>query len=507
MGEPCLIGIDVGGTAAKAAVYSLQGHRRAISRAAYAPVHVVGGGLEYDSEQLFTSVCEAVRETLLQAQVAAADVMAVGMDGMISGTVGIDDEGRPTTPYTSTLDTRYRPFLDAVTERCAEAVRELTGSAKPTVGPKALWVRATTPDAFARTRSWVSATTYVGMRLAGLTADAAYVDQSQLWAYGLADARKVAWSSELCQAFDLRPDVLPRIVPSSEIVGGVSSAAAKATTLLAGTPIVAGLGDTLAGLLGAGVTRPGEAGDGAGTYSTLAACLSGYRAPTAGGDVHIVAGGLPGTWYGLSFVQGGGLFRSWCLSLLLGENPGADAVEHLAARAGAVAPGSDGLLFLLPGGTKSASTSPWAHGGWVGATLAHGPAHLYRSVMEAIAYRQVAALERIEQDNDIHVDRVLVYGGGAQEPRWNQIKSDIAERPYDNLGNSEVTSLGAALIAGFGVKAIDDPVSVAITARSVQARFVPNRAASGRYRVLRQTLATFAQDVAWLATTSPAAEP
>ena len=151
-------------------------------------MHVAGGGLEYDSEELFISACEAVRRALLQAQVDATDVAAVGIDGMISGAVGIDKGGRPTTPYTSTLDTRYRTFLNAVTERCAGAVPELTGSAKPTVGPKALWVRATMPDAFADTRSWVPATTYVGMRLAGLAGDEAYVDQSQLWAYGLADA-------------------------------------------------------------------------------------------------------------------------------------------------------------------------------------------------------------------------------------------------------------------------------------------------------------------------------
>ena len=507
MGEPCLIGVDVGGTAAKAAIYSFDGHRRGLSRAAYAPVHVAGGGLEYDSEELFTSACEAVRRALLQSQVDTADVAAVGIDGMISGAVGIDKGGRPTTPYTSTLDTRYRTFLNVVTERCAGAVPELTGSAKPTVGPKALWVRATMPDAFADTRSWVPATTYVGMRLAGLAGDEAYVDQSQLWAYGLADARLGTWSAELCQALDLRLDVLPRIVPSSEVIGGVSGEAARATALVAGTPIVAGLGDTLAGLLGAGVARPGEAGDGAGTYSTLAVSLDGYRPPSADGDVHVVAGGLPGTWYGLSFVDGGGLLRSWCLSLLLGNDPEADAVQHLGERAAAVKPGSDGLFFLLPGEAMTPSTSPWSRGGWVGTSLAHGPAHLYRSLMEAVAYRQVAAVERIEQENAVRVDRVLAYGGGGQEPRWNQIKADLAERPYDRLGNSEVASLGAALTAGLGVKAIDDPVSVAITARTVQARFVPDPAASSRYRALRRSFATFAEELASLVPTSGAVEP
>ena len=153
------------------------------------------------------------------------------------------------------------------------------------------------------------------------------------------------------------------------------------------------------------------------------------------------------------------------------------------------------------------STSPWSRGGWVGTSLAHGPAHLYRSLMEAVAYRQVAALERIEQENAVRVDRVLAYGGGGQEPRWNQIKADLAERPYDRLGNSEVASLGAALTAGLGVKAIDDPVSVAITARTVQARFVPDPAASSRYRALRRSFATFAEELASLVPTSGAVEP
>jgi len=236
-------------------------------------------------------------------------------------------------------------------------------------------------------------------------------------------------------------------------------------------------------------------------------CLGGYRPPSANGNVHVVAGGLPGAWYGLSFVDGGGLLRSWCVRLLLGDDAGADAVNRLSERAGAMQPGSDGLLFLLPGEATTAATSPWSNGGWVGTTLAHGPAHLYRSLMEAVAYRQVAALERIEADNAIHVDSVLTYGGGAQETRWNQIKADMAERPHANLGNSEVTSLGAALIAGVGVEAIDDPVLVATSARTVQARFVPNRAASAQYRVLRRRFAMFADEVTSLISASDAVAP
>ena len=136
--------------------------------------------------------------------------------------------------------------------------------------PKIRWRRRERPDEFAATVAFMPPSAFVAGRLAGLAADQAFVDRTYLHFTGLADAREGRWSELLADAVGVPLEKLPAIVEPASVIGELTGEAARACGLRAGTPIAAGLGDTAAGVLGAGVVRPGQLLDTAGTAAVFA---------------------------------------------------------------------------------------------------------------------------------------------------------------------------------------------------------------------------------------------
>jgi xylulokinase len=118
------------------------------------------------------------------------------------------------------------------------------------------------------------------------------------------------------------PDrLLPRIVETTDVVGEVTREAAAATGLRAGTPVAAGCGDTAAGVLGAGVVRPATALDVAGSAAVLAVCTDAFRPDVDERMLLTARAALPGLYYALGYVQGGGLNLGWFRDAFARELP------------------------------------------------------------------------------------------------------------------------------------------------------------------------------------------
>ena len=114
---------------------------------------------------------------------------------------------------------------------------------------------------------------YVAARVCNLAGDAICCDASYLTWTGLADTARRTWSDELAELWGVSLERLPRIVRGSDVVGRLGSEAAQRSGLCAGTPVVAGAGDQVAGFLGAGLVEPGQLIDVAGTFPVFATCL------------------------------------------------------------------------------------------------------------------------------------------------------------------------------------------------------------------------------------------
>ncbi len=490
MAESYLIGIDVGSSFTKAFLFDTAGQTRGEARRDTHPQQPRPGVAEYDGAQLLQATLATIREVLDKTAVAAAQVAAICLDGMISGVMGIDAAGEATTPYTTTLDMRFAPQLNRVMAQHHDLIRAQTGCGQPTIGPKMMWIRDEFPTVYRQTAKFVTITGYMIGKLAGLNAAESVIDYTYLWASGLSDTQHYAWSPLLCEALGVSAQKLPRIVKPADIVGRISPAAAAATGLLAGTPIVAGAGDQSAAFVGAGITQPNRAGDAAGTFPIIALCTDEFRPDLTYKLAEIIPSAIPGLWNPISLIIGGGLTHHWFQETFAhadaseagqqGEK--ATVYDILDAKANLVPPGADRLFFIPHLGGRACPTNTNYRGAWVGFTWAHKREHFYRAILESIAYDQTLAFRSLLTAHpSAAVTEIVVYSGGARSQVWNQIKADVMGLPYVALDREDLSALGAAIIAGYAVGIYADLAATAEHLSKRSARFQPNPAAHAFY--------------------------
>lgn len=455
------VGIDVGTTSTKAGIHDLAGQELGVATVQTTLRRGGGGALDQDPEELFASATSAIRAARGQSGVGASDVMALAVTGQMAGVMGIDAGWSPVTPYDSWLDARCAPHLDALAADHGDLLLARTGC-PPLVdhAPKMQWWRDVQPATYARVERFVMPGVYVAGRLAGLGADEAFIDPTYLHFTGVADARAGAWSAELVAALGLASGKLPRIVACDEVIGYLTHEAAQACDLPSGLPLVAGMGDTAAGALGAGLVDVGQLLDTAGTAAVLMGCMPAYQ-PDPEGALIVMHGALPEQWAALNYVAGGGLCLSWLAAQL---SPGATDIgatdsarlEGLLSEAADVPAGADGLLFLPHLQGRVVPYQPTLRGGFSGLSLGHTRGHLARAILEGVAFEYALYLESMRRlYPDVGAGGLFAIGGGSRSRLWNSIKADVLGVSVTRVAVQGAATRGAALIAAGAVAGVD----------------------------------------------------
>jgi xylulokinase len=383
----------------------------------------------------------------------------------MAGVIGVGPDGRNVTPYDSWLDTRCGSWIARMEREAGREVLEQTGNVPSfNHGPKILWWKSERPEVFARVARWVQPGGYAAMRLCGLDAEDAFIDDTYLHFSGFADNRGRRWDEGLCQSFALDRSQLPRIVAPGEVVGQLTGEMAAACGLPGGVPVVAGCGDTAASLLSCGATDEGTCIDVAGTASVFAATTGQFVADHGSRTLGCGRSAVPGLWHPYAYINGGGMNLEWFrreFSAAAGSE-GGDRFEALAALASQVGL-SDDLPYFVPhlGGRVSPGW-PRLRGSWAGLTWDHGAGALYRAVLEGVALEYVLyrdALQRLLPG--AAVSELRVTGGGEQSDLWNQIKADALQTRIVRIERGGGAPMGAALLAGFGVGVFGDLAAAA----------------------------------------------
>lgn len=476
-----IIGLDIGSGSAKASAFTPEGQHLAHGAVSYGPKQPMQGVAEYDPSE----ICKAAVGALAKVSGQLGDyvVASISIDAMMSGAVAIDSAGHALTPYTTTLDTRFGPWLDAYVSAHEQKLRHTAGSMQATLAPKIAWLKHSRPDLVGKIAKYVLAGSMVGGYLAGLDAEGHYVDPSYLWTTGLSDGRHGKWSQELLDAAELTESVLPRVVPCTQIIGTLTREIAHQTGLSPGIPIAAGCGDQTAGYLGAGIDRPGVAADSAGTYSVFAVALPEFQPCDNPRMPDIGIAPQPGLYHYQHIVIGGGLTRQWLEELLLASSPDrTGALAKLEQAASLLPVGANGLSFTPYFGGTAEPPDASLRGQLCGLTWTHGAPHLYRALLESIALDHARSLACFPQD--IVINQIVGYGGGVRSHLWNTIKCDVFGVPYVCLGDYPITELGTALIGAQAVNIIDDAASTARGLRTVDTIIQPNPERHAQYTAL-----------------------
>jgi xylulokinase len=275
------------------------------------------------------------------------------------------------------------------------------------------------------------------------------------------------------------------------VTGVVSAAAAAATGLAAGTPVVAGGGDQSANAVGVGAVSVGTMALSLGTSGVVFATTD-EPLYEPRGRVHAFCHAVPSRWHLMSVMLSAAGSLRWFRDALA---PGIEYGELVEA-AGAVPAGSDGLVFMpYLSGERSPHPDPLARGAFVGLTLTHDRRHMTRSVLEGVAYGLRDGLELMVTAGMSRPTRMLASGGGLASPTWRQILADVLQAEIAVPSTSEGAAYGAAVLGAVGAgwfESVDAACERMVTAQPVASPGPDTAAYQQRYELFRSLYPTLA---------------
>ena len=445
---------DLGTTGNKATLFDGEGRLVGSAFAGYATHYPAPNWAEQEPEEWWRAVSQSSQQLLSATGVSATEIAAIGFSGQMMGCVPVDAAGQALRSCIIWADQRAQRQAAYMAERCgAAAIYRRNGHrASPAyTAPKMLWLRDEQPAIFAATRCFLQPKDYVIHRLTGaLVTD--YSDASGTLLFDLVTRR---WIDEFLTALDLDPALLPALHPSTAVVGVVSRAAAAATGLAAGTPVVVGGGDGSCAGVGAGVIEPGDAYLNIGSSAWISIASSAPAPDPLERTVtfHHVH---PERYCPMGTMQAAGGAREWAWQVL---HDGDLALDALAATA---PPGANGLLFLPHlMGERSPYWNPLARGAYVGLAMPHGKAELARAALEGVACNLRLILDCLAEATP-GIRQMRFVGGGSRGGLLRQILADVFGMPIHVLAlQGDATSWGAAVAAGVGVGLYDWSIAAA----------------------------------------------
>ncbi|HOX37115.1 MAG TPA: FGGY family carbohydrate kinase [Candidatus Brocadiia bacterium] len=465
----CLVGVDLGTTAVKAGLFTLDGREIAVADCEYATDTPAPGWAEVPAERYWEAFVKAVRSALKQSGAAGPfEAAAIGFSSQGETFLLLDGRGRPIRPAIAWFDTRAiaeNRFIEEHIDR--RELYETTGT--PGFSPiytaqKLLWLRNNEPESLERAAHIVLLPDYFIHRLTGEFATDPVNGGSTCYV----DIRIRRYWDRMLNLIGAPREKLPDIVSPCSPVGRLRDDIAAELGLAAnGAPVVVGANDQIVGALGAGNVAPGIVTEATGSALAVIATTErfaldpGMRVPIG---THVV----PGLFYALPFTQSGGIALRWVRDVF-----GFKDFAELTREAGQAPPGSAGLLALPHvSGSVCPDLNPAARAAFRGISLAHSRGHIARAMMEALAYSLREQIELLA-GMGIRTNRVRCIGGGARSDLWLRIKASVLNVPTERPECMEAAALGAAIIGACGAGLFKSPSEAGAALVSVKERFDP----------------------------------
>jgi len=443
-----VIGIDGGTESLRARVFDLAGECLGSAACPYETKFAPGARAEQDPEDWWRAAGVAVKKAVAEAGIAASDVDAIGLATTSCTVVALDAQGRALRPAIIWMDVRAEAEAAEVLATGDPALVVNCNGNGPVSAewmiPKARWIARNEPAIFEQAATICEYQDYMSLRLTGRRC-ASLDNVSMRWHYS---TLRGGYPHSLVAKLDMEAllDKWPAdVVAPGEVIGTLTAEAADHLGLDRGVKVAQGGADAFIGMIGLGVSRPGQL-----------ALITGSSHLMFGVSAKPVSvNGLWGTYAdavypGLHIIEGGqtstGSIINW-LRRLAGGTLDFAALNIEAAK---LEPGCDGLLVLDHfQGNRTPYVDALSRGAFVGLTLGHGMPHLFRAAIEGICFGTRAILDGMTGAG-FSATEITIGGGATSSDLWLQIHADTAGLPVSVPASSEAPSLGAAILAGVG---------------------------------------------------------
>jgi xylulokinase len=450
MAELYCLGIDIGTSGTKAALFTQSGQAVLSKTEGYPLYQPHNGWAEQDPLDWWDAVRKSVSGLISESGVAPADIKAVGLSGQMHGLVMLDANGNPLRRAIIWCDQRTARECEEMTALIGRRrLIEITANPALTgfTASKILWVRNNEPAIYEKCAHILLPKDYIRYMLTG----ECMTDVSDASGMQLMDVPKRAWSPEILKKLEIDGNLLPRMCESPDRAGVVSTKAAGETGLCAGTVVAGGAGDNAAAAVGMGVVKPGSAFMTIGSSGVIYA-VTDKVSIDLDGRVNTLCASVPGGWTVMSCTQAAGLSLQWfrdnfCLKeVLAAEKQGVDVYDLMGGLAEEVGIGAQGLLFLpYLMGERAPHPDALCRGVFFGLSAMHGAAHMIRAIMEGVAYSQWECLD-VLAEMGVAADDMMICGGGGRSRLWRQILADTLGCTVSSARHDEGPALGAAIL-------------------------------------------------------------
>jgi len=439
------------------------------------------GLLEQNPDNFWNSLCEACHQLWTIPGVDKNLISCVTITTQRSTLINVDKNGKPLRPAIVWLDQRrtegLKPvgglwgFLFAVAGM-RETVAYLQAEAECN------WIRTHQPEIWNATEKFLLLSGYLTYRMTNQFSDSVGCQV----AYIPFDYKKQDWASSWdwkWQAVPVTKEILPDLVPCAGILGYITETASKDTGIPAGLPLIAAAADKACEVIGAGCVLPNSACLSFGTTATINTTHSKYTEIIP--LIPPYPSAVPGRYSMEQQIYRGYWMVSWFKrefgmnELRLASQRGIQPEDLFDDLINSVPPGSMGLIlqpFWSPGLKKP---GPEAKGAVIGFGDVHTRAHLYRSIIEGLAYALREGAERTEKRSHIPITEIRVAGGGSQSDAALQITADVFNLPVSRPHIYEASGLGAAIDAAVGMGYYPDFESAVSNMTRMGKTFEPNQ--------------------------------
>lgn len=454
------MGIDIGTSGIRAAVFDQDGRQLGLSYREYPMICSQPGMAELDPGRVFDSLIEVVKSCTEQVTAAGDDIEAIGLSTQIHSFIAVDSEGRCLTNVITWADTRPLKQVEMIknTFDCGMLYNNTGCRIQHPMYPlsKILWLKNEYPDIFSRAAKFITIKEYVLFRLFGRFV----IDITDASATGCFNIHKFTWDEYILRhVIGVDETKFGEPVECTNILRNLKPEFACQMGLDPAVPVVIGSGDGMLANVGCG-----------GFDDTSMSCTIG----TSGALRIAVDKPLldplqrtwcycftRDTWVAGGAINNGGIVLKWLRDEYREqyeyemENTGLKSIYELFDRyASKIGPGSEGLIFLpFLTGERSPNWNANARGTIHGLQLIHGKKHFIRAAMEGVIYRMFSVYEVITQLNN-NVKQIMANGGYTNSDIWLQIQADIFNKEIAVAGIGEAAAFGAAYVAMAAVGAV-----------------------------------------------------
>jgi xylulokinase len=492
-----VLAIDLGTSALKVALVSVAGQVVAAEEEAHQAELLPGGGAEQDPEGWWALITKVSARLMARGTVPPEQVAAVCCTAQWSGTVPVDDAGRPVRNAIIWMDSRGAPYARRITGgpvriegygpgKLVHWIRKTGGipshSGKDSLA-HILWLQHAEPESYRAASLFLEPKDWLNLRLTGRAA-ASFDSIALHWVTDNRHPGRIRYDPALLRRAGVPREKLPDLLAATDVLGPLLPGPAAALGVLAGIPVVTGTPDLHSAAIGSGATRDFQAHLYVGTSSWLT-CHVPFKRTDLLRNIASLPSAIPGRYFVADEQETAGAALTFLRDRVLFDgDPPPGAYREFDRMAAAAPPGSGGVIFTpWLYGERTPVEDRFLRGGFYNLSLSTTRDELVRAVFEGVALNTRWLLAAVERFTKRRLEPIRFIGGGARSAVWCQIFADVLGRAVEQVADPvNANARGAGMLAAVALGELTfDEIPDRI---SVTASYRPDPATAGLYTML-----------------------